>query len=241
MKIANIISGHYRTGDSCYSWNKKNFLDIYNPDVFISTYDNESISEVSYHAIHSQEDFKRYPKKQTDIGNILDKYKPKILDIVEDKTEEDEVVKTSTSWSNFTQMKRMLEGIIRAYNLLDDSYNMIIRTRFDIAIRYLDFKDYDGRLHFHTSDGGFSDLVFFGSQENFKKLIDGVQNFLDTSENRYIRNSENILKAVCDEHNIPYVLMDDKVVDCLLVKKSVVRLGNGGLEYFSTFPEFLDM
>jgi hypothetical protein len=42
MKVALIFSGQFREAKHCYKGFKENILDIYNPDVFISTWSNSS-------------------------------------------------------------------------------------------------------------------------------------------------------------------------------------------------------
>ncbi len=69
MRTALLITGQFRNAKYCFTGIKKNILDFYNPDVFISGWTNpDSISPGGYFGV--------VPDDDCTIPEILEMYKP---------------------------------------------------------------------------------------------------------------------------------------------------------------------
>lgn len=146
MKVALILTGHMRDWEDFFPTIKKEILDKYNPDVYISSFnhDLDSIREyesIDEHFIDDREDDLEYfnPEK------IIQYYKPKKYIFRDDNYELDFKFNTiSIERSSQEYSKRNILSWHTLYLALEiinlDDYDIIIRARPDVYVKNINLK-----------------------------------------------------------------------------------------------------
>jgi hypothetical protein len=142
MKVALIFSGQFREAKHCYKGFKENILDIYNPDVFISTWSNSSnINPAGW--------FGNYQKDDCTVSEIMEMYNPKSIELekfddenyqpfkkMADKLDSKINHETKTVNVNSMWYKRYRANLLRKQfeELNNFKYDVVISSRFDLEI-----------------------------------------------------------------------------------------------------------
>jgi hypothetical protein len=129
MKVALIMYGHLRTYKKCFDKLKENFLDTYNPDIFIHTWDETEARTRSWHNRHTK--VEKVDRKL--INEIKQMYNPKALSI----DSQHAVANDKTTPNNLISAKGqqyMLYSMFAA-NKLKRDYEVKNNFRYDTVIK----------------------------------------------------------------------------------------------------------
>jgi len=186
MKVALILSGQFREAKHCYKGFKENILDIYNPDVFISTWINSSnITPSGW--------FGNYQKDDCTISEIIQMYNPKSVDLesfddenyqpfkkIADKLDSKINHKTKTINVNAMWYKRYRANLLRNQfeKLNNFKYDVVISSRFDLEILepltfHLDKDQLLIPIGFDWCNG-LSDLFALGNSDTMNEYFDVI-------------------------------------------------------------------
>lgn len=227
MKVALCLSGELRRVDLFFPIIKKNILEPYNPDIFISTW--KMTADVPTSRVNTNRD----PKEISSIEYVCDLYKPKSLHFQEYTTEIKERLKKvgNTSQDNLLCMTFHIYfvNLLSCYRsfLNDKYYDVVIRHRFDYGIKSsIKFEEYDlTKINIPNEHayGGYQDQFAFGNTQAmniyanwFVKLPDienayaassGLPPKYDWTEHPW--NPESALQRYLDISNVSVNLIDD--------------------------------
>jgi hypothetical protein len=142
MKTALILSGQFREAKYCYKGFKENILDIYNPDVFISTWiDSSNITPAGW--------FGNYQKDDCTLPEIIQMYNPKSIELstfddenyqtfkkISEKLDSKITHETKTVNVNAMWYKRHRANLLKKQfeDINNFKYDLVISTRFDLEI-----------------------------------------------------------------------------------------------------------
>jgi len=142
MKVALVLSGQFREAKYCYKGFKENILDIYNPDVFISTWTNSfNITPSGW--------FGLYQKDDCTLSEVMEMYNPKSIELetfdddnyqpfkkIADRLDSKISYKTKSVNVNAMWYKRYRANLLRKQfeELNNFKYDVVISSRFDLEI-----------------------------------------------------------------------------------------------------------
>lgn len=201
MKVALILSGQFREAKYCYKGIKENILDIYNPDVFISTWTNSSnITPSGW--------FGNYQNDDCTISDIIEMYKPKSIELdtfddeeyqpfkkMADKLDSKINYKTKSTNVNAMWYKRHRANLLRKQfeDLNNFKYDVVISSRFDLEIlEPLSFELKENHLLIPIGFDwceGLSDLFALGNSDTMNDYFD-LYNLME-----YYRLEKNVSAA----------------------------------------------
>jgi hypothetical protein len=184
MKVALILSGQFRNAKECYQTIKSNILDVYSPDVFISSWLNPS-------SITPSGWFGETPNDDCTIEDIVQMYSPKSIELetFDDENYQafkktaaklDSKISHETKTTNVIAMwyKRHRANLLRNQfeKLNDFKYDVVIASRFDLEIlEPLNFELEGDQLlipiGFDWCDG-LSDLFAVGNSDTMDEYFD---------------------------------------------------------------------
>jgi len=188
MKIALIYSGLPSFDQEIFDNHYKYIIKPYNPDIFISTYESEKISD-----IHNT-----YKPKSIHIEDysLIEPYLEKLSSFILNVCHETKVVNSLS----------MFYKIHRGFCLIDNSYDIIIRNRFDIKFdKQLEIEQNASLNVPFGGDhrGGLMDMFAYGNYENmsvYSNLVLFIASYL-----RYhnaVFHPESLLRGHCKINNI---------------------------------------
>jgi hypothetical protein len=181
--IAYCLAGHTRGFDVTPSYPNKLHLEFSPFDVFISTWENQG-SDLTFW----QGGIEMY--SPVNVDTMIKVYSP--VDIKVEKREdyinfENLNIKFDRSPVNVLNTLLMFKKIKQSIEMVDESYNTVIRSRFDIEFMTLpeNIECEEGVIYGRRSpiNGLPSDVLFFGTRSTMKKCV--------PDENFY---TENIIK-----------------------------------------------
>ena len=246
-KIALIICGHVRNLEESYNQHKF-LLENYNCDVFISTWKNlgRKFKQKKY---GGKEDDWIDINEQLDVNMLLDLFKPVAYDI-EDINEfnekfNDEFINKyliNTQFTSYARCKNAILGqfykVQKAWNVFynnkNKSYDLIIKSRFDINYRNINLNDVncDNSIFFTDTWGadigmnGVQDYIYISKNEHYMNILCNIFNYiLNTNE---ITNPNYILPSQGKTGPVPELI----IVDFLNKHKINIRLLNARLSLF---------
>jgi hypothetical protein len=191
-KIALCISGKSRSSMFCFPYIYDAFINNnYNVDVFIHTWDE---------------------------CRVIDLYNPKKLEI----ENEQEVLNSIIPQLNLENIKiegnignniLMYYSIKKCFNLIDDTYDIVIRSRFDLLLQPkfdiipiitdLNLKKYDIYIPNESFNmGGYNDQVAIGTYNSMKSYSDTILNLNEFANKLRRWHPETFLKKQLDDNNI---------------------------------------
>ena len=136
MKVALIMYGHLRTYKKCYAKLRQNFIDKYNADVFIHTWDEIEAKTKSWHNRHM--DVKSL--SNNDLSDIKKLYTPKGL-IIEHQGDVANDITTPNNAISAPGQEYMLHSMFMADKLKSDyetknnfKYDVVVKIRPDILL-----------------------------------------------------------------------------------------------------------
>lgn len=190
MKIALILSGQFREAKHCYKGFKENILDIYNPDIFISTWTNPlNITPAGWYG--------NYQKDDCSLQDIIEMYNPKSIELetfdnddyqtfkkMGDKLDSKINYETRSSNVNAMWYKRHRANLLRKQfeELNNFKYDVVISSRFDLEIlEPLSFELKGSELLIPIGFDwcqGISDLFAVGNSDTMNEYFD-VYNLME--------------------------------------------------------------
>lgn len=208
MKIAFMFSGLNRANTVFYD-NHKKLMDIYNPDIFISTYENNS-------------------DEYLDLTTVYNLYRPIILDVenFNDISQNFIDISDKIIWKpkqlevkNPINTCSMFYKIQRCFDIIKDKYDVYVRLRFDSTFDINTFKIQLNNFLNLPRDGKFtgeSDQFAFGNYENMYKYCHIYDRLNDYVINDGLFHPETIVKNMTLSqnkiyHNITYYLNTIKI------------------------------
>lgn len=178
MKVAILIAGHLRCWKQLYPYFKTNFIDRYNPDIFISTWNDEGWWKWG----NEKGIYENSPRVNFD--EVIEAYKPKTIGhedyevydlIFKERAEKftnkigwpKNVVSMTYRWLDACNM---LETYSKENNV---KYDLVIRTRTDLII-HSDLPEFDSSkfyiIHNDYHQGGLNDVIHIGNKEDIFKV-----------------------------------------------------------------------
>lgn len=178
MKVAILIAGHLRCWKQLYPYFKTNFIDRYNPDIFISTWNDEGWWKWG----NEKGIYENSPRVNFD--EVIEAYKPKTIGhedyevydlIFKERAEKftnkigwpKNVVSMTYRWLDACNM---LETYSKENNV---KYDLVIRTRTDLII-HGDLPEFDSSkfyiIHNDYHQGGLNDVIHIGNKEDIFKV-----------------------------------------------------------------------
>lgn len=209
MKAALILTGHLRCWQDGYKTFKRYILDKMETDVYISTWDEvgyytgrgykKTRSDGFINLDESDEGFVR--NIPVNFSEVIDAYKPKVLDIEHFPDVEDDIAKRVQGFCNaYTRPKntaaqfyKISRGISLAYKQMGKdvfNYDYVIRTRPDLVIQdNLHFPEWYNKDTFYYNPGtnpkgiGYGDQLHIGSAYHMQ-WVANVYYIMDQLYNR---------------------------------------------------------
>lgn len=216
MKVALILSGQFRNAKECYHTIKDNILDVYSPDVFISSWLNSS-------NIIPSGWFGSTPSDDCDISDIINMYNPISIEMETFDNDKYSPFKnlsnrldsllepgTETKTINVVSMhyKRYKANLLKSkYEELNNfKYDVVICSRFDLE--FLEKINLEKNDNINIPIGfdwanGISDLFAYGKSEIMDQYFN-IFNMFDfyMLEKRVHYSPEYILKFHIDYNNL---------------------------------------
>lgn len=211
MKVALILSGQFRNAKECYNSIKNNILDVYSPDVFISSWLNpKDITPSGW--------FGHTPNDDCTINDVINMYNPisiemetfdtninkpfknlsdKLDSLLPENTETKTINVVSMHYKRYkaNQLKKNYE------NLNNFKYDIVISSRFDLEfLEKLNLEENNSvniPIGFDWANG-ISDLFAYGKSD----IMDEYFNLFNMFE--FYRLNKNISYA--PEYNLKYHL-----------------------------------
>ena len=131
MKVAILLTGHMRCWENVFPNFKSTFIDRYNPDIFISTWDNEGWYNPS-----STKGFNDESKPIT--SEILAPYKAKMIDIENYNSKEFFFTKRAKQFTNYHHFpKNIISMLYRLHRggIMLEEYKGVTGIKYDLVIR----------------------------------------------------------------------------------------------------------
>lgn len=215
MKIAICISGHLRTFEKTHASLKRNVLDKYDCDVFLSTWDN--VGNTLYHA-HYPTGFDETDDK-IDVGRVKEVYQPTGLAIQNAFDEDVQAIKkpfeglTTRNGANVQHIVPMYYKMWHCNNLRKEhqkktgiNYDVVVKCRPDVYIHKLDAEKAMEKIQFLPGHCGFNDLIFLGPSDAMSDVFDLFTILNPTLPFNSFENAENIMHTHVTINNIPHEL-----------------------------------
>jgi hypothetical protein len=193
MKIAILISGQPRNYREGFEEIKKAYLDKYDCDVYIHTWEGGNFEATQFFADRPKQVYKY---GETYLSELLELYKPKAYKFENPIIFDDKGIVDSMWRQPLQNSKSMWYSVKQSYDLVDGEYDCYIRTRFDL--RYedstLDLNSLDlSKLHMWNWDTdqrvkhrGYYDVFAIGNKTNV-----GIYSSLYTKINWYLNYDED--------------------------------------------------
>ena len=234
MKIAVCLSGHVRTFELAQKSLRRNVLDKYDCDVFLSTWEN--MGNIRY-ATHYKTGFDETDER-INIDRIKDVYKPVSL-LIEDGLSKDiekikkpfEFIKTRNGanmdqtismfykmW-NCNELKKKYE---QEHNI---KYDLTFRCRFDVYINNVNMEMSTKEVQFISGHCGFNDIVFVGPSNHMNDVCDLYTILSPNIPFIEFENAEQILHDHVVNNEIPYKI--SSAVDYYFIKPAGVFSSQG--------------
>jgi hypothetical protein len=191
MKIAICISGQPRNFKQSYESLKTYFLDKYDCDIYFHTWKTDSFESTNFGFGNHQ-----YNLNRNDFYDLISLYQPKKY-ILEQPIIFDASDYKCPIWRQpLNNTLSMFYSIYKSFQLLEDEYDYVIRTRFDIdySLFNLEFsKDEINIPEWNTDPNvkhrGFYDVFAIGNQLQMKIYSEVFPNIIS-----YVTNDSQILE-----------------------------------------------
>lgn len=203
MKIACCISGHVREYERELSSANASFRD--KCDMFISTWDTSGVGNIFWKG-------ETQNKQYINVENIRSAYNPTKIDIEQDTDYQylkkfDMKFKNSPHGVNVLNTLLMFKKLSKSISYVDESYDMIIRSRFDLDELNFDinYPCEDGYIYGKRSQSGNpSDIFFYGNYNTVKKININEDFYTQEILDNCI-NAEHVFSFFLQKNNITFV------------------------------------
>ena len=206
MKIAYCLAGHTREFDKIISTPNQKFREMDNVDFYISTWIMSGENVIFW--IGQEEN-----DRPIDVESMFNLYKPIKFDM-EGRQSYPELEKFDRKFSktqvNVMNTLLMFKKISNSLEYPDQTYDLLVRSRFDITDLNVNFKTCDdntiyGKLS--PINGLPSDVFFYGNHDVMKKAIPNEEFYTDKILNNS-KNAEDVFKKYLDSKDIKFVVDD---------------------------------
>lgn len=197
MKVALVLSGDLRNFSECYPSLESNILRYNDCDVFLHMYESEN----------NEKAIITFNPKKVIIDSKVDNLSDIVQSCFQNRPPETDPVAVFAMWKN----------IKKAFELVDESYDLILKTRFDIK--------YCSPLKLHEFDrdavwipeggdwrGGLFDMMSFSSYENMRHYCSLHDRINEYSTNGVPCHSEIMLRYHMMKSNLSIQRFDFTVL-----------------------------
>lgn len=226
MKIAVCLAGHLRTFEKCHESLRKNVLDKYDCDVFISTWENRG--NTLYHA-HYQKGYDESDER-VDMELVNSIYKPCEMIVENPLSEEIAAIKrpfTGMLSRNGANIENVVPMFYKMWNCnslkrdyetkFDVKYDLTLRCRFDVYVKKVDAHLATEKIQFIPGHCGVNDIIFIGPNNAMNDALDLYTVLSPQIPFNQFENAENILMEHLLGNNIPFQC-PTTAIDYLFVK-----------------------
>lgn len=189
MKVAVILTGHCRDYEKSLPYLESNVFQKYDCDVYLNTWDVNQHSvntgqfgkfNLALHTIDSDKLIKAFNPKKCNIENV-DSYTKNRFPNIEFLDRDGDVFKVNERaiYHGSFWVERLRDQwwmIKKAWNLIDNpqNYDVIFRTRFDLAIEHIQFKKAKfvvpkSEVEFYKIGTHWSDHMAYGETDSMEK------------------------------------------------------------------------
>jgi hypothetical protein len=229
MKIAICISGHLRTFELCHQSLKRNVLDKYDCDVFVSTWNN--IGNTLYHA-HYKPGFDEVDDR-INVNRIIEVYKP--VDMLIEDSSADEIKNIKKPFSGLKtrngadvyQVVPMFYKMWNCNNLKKAyeekngfKYDITVKCRPDLYIHSINMEMATQKIQFIPGHCGFNDIIFVGPSNHMTDVFELYPLLSPNLPFGMFENAENIMHEHIINNNIPHEI--SAAVDYWFIKPAGV-------------------
>ena len=204
MKIAYCLAGHTREFDKIISTPNQKFREMDDVDFYISTW-IMSGENVTFWSGEPEND------RPVDVESMFNLYRPLNFDM-EGRQSYPELEKFDKKFTNsivnVMNTLLMFKKISNSLEYPDQTYDVLIRSRFDITDLTIDFKTCEentiyGRLS--PINGLPSDVFFYGNHDTMKKAIPNEDFYTDHIIDNCI-NAEDVFKKYLDSIGVKFIV-----------------------------------
>jgi hypothetical protein len=190
MKIAICISGQPRNFKQSYESLKKYFLDKYDCDIYFHTWKTPNFESTNFGFGNNQ-----YSLTENNYNDLIQLYNPKKY-ILEAPILFDASNYKCPIWRQpLNNTLSMFYSLYRAFQLIEDSYDYVVRTRFDIDYSKFNLELPKNNIilpkwntDIRVSHRGYYDVFAIGTQADMKIYSGVFSNVIS-----YISNDEEFL------------------------------------------------
>jgi hypothetical protein len=206
MKIAYCLAGHTREFDKIISTPNQKFREMNDIDFYISTW-IMSGENVTFWAGEKEND------RPVDVESLFNLYKPLNFDM-EGRQSYPELEKFDRKFTdtpvNAMNTLLMFKKINNSLGYPDQTYDVLVRSRFDIMDLVVNFKTCEkntiyGKLS--PINGLPSDIFFYGDHDTMKKAVPNEDFYTDEILNNS-KNAEDVFKKYLDSVGIKFIIDD---------------------------------
>jgi hypothetical protein len=193
MKIAILISGQPRNYKQGYEEIKKAYLDRYDCDVYMHSWEGGNFEATQFFADRPKQIYKY---GETYLTELLELYKPKAYKFEQPIVFDGKGLVDSMWRQPLQNSKSMWYSIKQSYDLVDGNYDYYIRTRFDLRYENSTLeidKLNSNKLHVWNWDTdervkhrGYYDVFAIGNKTNM-----GIYSSLYTKMNWYLQYDDD--------------------------------------------------
>jgi hypothetical protein len=215
MKVAVCLTGHMRTWEACFPSFKRYIIDIYNPDIFIHTWDKLNTKTNNNNYINDD---------SVNINSIIEQYNPKDIIIenwadvknsIENRSKYfinkgiyDDPVNTISQHRKWFLCNELKNNYEKSHQI---SYEIVLKTRPDVVFTDNFIFNVDNLIYTPTlySYETISDILAYGSSHLINIYCDiynNLESIYDISQlRRYsLFNPHNVLMNYLLINNIQY-------------------------------------
>lgn len=207
MKIAYCLAGHTREFDKTISEPNSCMRSKDGVDFYISTWIKTGEGTTFWTGENAKENV-------VNIESMFNNYKPLQWDMEGEHSYPD-LVKYDVNFKNepvnVLNTLLMFKKISNVLEYPDETYDVVVRSRFDITFLDVNFKELDdntiyGRLS--PINGLPSDIFFYGKQNVMKRAVPNEYFYSDEIIDNSI-NAEDVFKKYLEKENIKFVVDKD--------------------------------
>ena len=193
MKIAICISGQARNFKQSYNSLKTYLLDKYNCDVYFHTWKTTNFESTNFGFGNSQ-----YSLTDNDYNDLIQLYKPKNYIIEKPIIFDASGIKCPIWRQPLNNSLSMFYSIYKSTQLVEDKYDYIVRTRFDIDYSKFNLElPQEGIIlpewntDIRVKDRGYYDVFAIGKQQDMNTYSETFSNIIS-----YVTNDEQLLDSL---------------------------------------------
>lgn len=226
MRACVLLSGQTRNNKSIYPLIKKNLIDVYNADVFISTWDFIENADCSIDDLTDM-----YNPISMEVESYNENLKPTLEQLIYNHVSD-----SSLTHNNPLSVFSMYYKIMRVNRLKKNheelngiTYDIVIRSRFDLSIDLPLNYIIPANNHIYIPkgydwEGGYNDLFAIGNSKAMDYYSDVFSNLLPLLNFGHKLHPESLLKAHLDTSGMQIIrpFMDISLRNVKIFKHMVI-------------------